>query len=82
MRLVKKLFLSMFARLNAINVVTHVISQHDRNNIASSLTFVLVRNEIRISATRPPAIPERAYEDGRNRLGIMSALPPKADINS
>jgi hypothetical protein len=31
MRLVKKLFLSMFARLNAINVVTYVISQHDRN---------------------------------------------------
>ena len=78
MRLVKKLFLSMFARLNAINVVTHVISQHDRNNIASSLTFVLVRNEIRISATRPPCHPPNALtRTVATRLGIMSAYPRK-----
>jgi hypothetical protein len=40
------IFVRIFARLNAINIATHVMSQHDRNNIASSLTFVLVRNEI------------------------------------
>jgi hypothetical protein len=40
------IFVRVFARLAAINIVTQRMSQHDRNNIASSLTFVLVRNEI------------------------------------
>jgi hypothetical protein len=40
------IFVRVFARLDAINVVTHGMSQHDRNDIVSSLTFVLVRNEI------------------------------------
>ncbi|MFZ3242850.1 MAG: hypothetical protein WA196_20825, partial [Pseudolabrys sp.] len=51
------IFVRVFARLNAINIATHVMSQHDRNNIASSLTFALVRNEI----SSPITIDERLH---------------------
>ena len=54
LRLVKK-FLSVFSRLAPMNVVTQRMSQHDRNNIASSLTFVLVRNEISSPITMIPS---------------------------
>jgi hypothetical protein len=40
------IFVRIFARLNAINIATHVMSQHDRNNIASSLTFALVHLDL------------------------------------
>jgi hypothetical protein len=67
------IFVRVFARLNAINIATHVMSQHDRNNIASSLTFALVHLDLRPVGTIADW-DERGLRCGSNCAGSIETI--------